>query len=181
MKFIEKGKTEAEKNNVLAPRIYDISMNDCHSWCECPNCTAEREQYGHSGYMLRFVNWMAEKAEAMYPGIYISTLAYYESEPPPKGGVRARDNVIVKLCDTRTNQAASILEDDNKVFREFLGAWSKFAKNLFIWDYAITFVQGNTGIPFASEFHYGDLYKTYLESNVTGVFWEHERIDRADC
>ena len=180
VKFIEKGKTEAEKNNVLAPRIYDISMNDCHSWCECPNCTAEREQYGHSGYMLRFVNWMAEKAEAMYPGIYISTLAYYESEPPPKGGVRARDNVIVKLCDTKTNQAASILEEDNKMFKEFVSNWRDYAKNLFIWDYAITFAKGVTGMPFASEFHYGDLFRHYHENNVTGVFWEHERIDVAD-
>ncbi|MBQ7652525.1 MAG: DUF4838 domain-containing protein [Victivallales bacterium] len=180
VKFIEKGKVEAENDNVPAPRIYDISMNDCHSWCECPNCTAEREQYGYSGYMLRFVNWMAEKAESMFPGIYISTLAYYESEPPPKGGVRARDNVVVKLCDTKTNQAASILEEDNKMFKEFVSNWRDYAKNLFIWDYAITFAKGVTGMPFASEFHYGDLFRHYHENNVTGVFWEHERLAVAD-
>ena len=180
--YIKQGDADAAKRNVAPPRIYDVSMNDCrNSFCECPECKAEIEKYGYSGYMLRFVNFMAENVAKTRPEIYISTLAYHVCEPPPKGGVHAQDNVIVKLCDTRTNQAASILEDDNKVFREFLGAWSKFAKNLFIWDYAITFVQGNTGIPFASEFHYGDLYKTYLESNVTGVFWEHERIDRADC
>ncbi len=178
--FIEKGKAEAAQNNVSAPRIYDISMNDCHSWCECPNCKADIEKYGHSGYMLRFVNWMAEKAEARFPGIYISTLAYYESEPPPKGGVRARDNVVVKLCDTKTNQAASILENDNKMFKEFVSSWRDYAKNLFIWDYAITFAKGVTGMPFASEFHYGDLFRHYHENNVTGVFWEHEKLDVAD-
>ena len=178
--FIEKGRAEAQKDNVPAPRIYDISMNDCHSWCECPECKAEIEKYGHSGYMLRFVNWMAEKAESLYPGLYISTLAYFESEPPPNGGVRARDNVVVKLCDTKTNQAASILEEDNRMFKEFVSNWRDYAKNLFIWDYAITFAKGVTGMPFASEFHYGDLFRHYLENNVTGVFWEHEMLYVAD-
>ncbi len=180
VKYIEKGREEAEKANVPAPRIYDISMNDCHGWCECGNCKAEIEKYGHSGYMLRFVNWMAEKAESMYPGLYISTLAYYESEPPPKGGVRARDNVVVKLCDTKSNQASSILEEDNKMFNEFVANWRDYAKNLFIWDYAITFAKGVTGMPFASEFHYGDLFRHYHENNVTGVFWEHEIMHLAD-
>ncbi len=179
--YIRQGDEEAAKQNVAPPRIYDISMNDSPgNFCECPECKAEIELYGYSGYVLRFVNYMAEKVAKTRPEIYISTLAYHVCEPPPKGGVRARDNVVVKLCDTRTNQAASKQEDDCKVFREFLAEWSKFAKNLFIWDYAITFVQGNTGIPFASEFHYGDLFRFYHENNVTGVFWEHERIDRAD-
>ncbi len=180
LKFIETGSKDALNMNVPPPKIYDVSMNDCHGWCNCPTCKEEIEKYGHSGYMLRFVNWLAEKAEELFPGLYISTLAYYESEQPPKGGVRARDNVIVKLCDTKTNQAASILEDENSNFKNFVLSWKDYAKNVFIWDYAITFFKGVTGMPFASEFHYGDLFRTYYENNVTGVFWEHERMNVAD-
>ncbi|MBO4344928.1 MAG: DUF4838 domain-containing protein, partial [Victivallales bacterium] len=179
--YIRQGDEEAAKRNVAPPRIYDVSMNDVFNFfCECPDCKAEIEAYGHSGYMLRFVNYLAENVEKSRPDIFLSTLAYHICEQPPKGGTRARDNVVVKLCDTTTNQAASILENDNKKFRDTVTEWGRLAKNLFIWDYAITFVVANTGLPFASEFHYGDLFRTYHENNVTGVFWEHERLDRAD-
>ena len=182
LEYIKQGDEEAAKRDVAPPRIYDVSMNDCrNSFCECPECKAEIDKYGYSGYMLRFVNFMAENVARTRPEIYISTLAYHVCDKPPRGGVRANDNVIVKLCDTITNQSASILEEENRKFRESLSEWNNFAKNLFIWDYAITFVGANTGIPFASEFHYGDLFRFYHEHNVKGVFWEHERMDRADC
>ncbi|MBO4344927.1 MAG: DUF4838 domain-containing protein [Victivallales bacterium] len=179
--YIKQGDEEAAKRNAAPPRIYDVSMNDIRNrFCQCPECRAEIEKYGYSGYVLRFVNYMAENVAKVRPELFISTLAYYECEPPPKGGVKALDNVIVKFCDTQTNQAASILEEHNRKFREFIGVWARHAKNLFIWDYAITFSGIGTALPFASEFHYGDLFRTYHENNVTGVFWEHERIDRAD-
>ncbi|MBR3652013.1 MAG: DUF4838 domain-containing protein [Victivallales bacterium] len=177
---IKQDKEIAAKKGCPPPRIYDVSMNDNRNICTCDQCKAEQEQFNPSGHYLKFVNWIAGEVAKTYPDLYISTLAYFYTEPPPKGGVRAADNVIVKLCDTRTNQAASILEKDNKVFFDFLTSWKNYAKNLFIWDYAITFTKGVTGFPFASEFHYGDLYRTYHENNVTGVFWEHERPHVAD-
>ena len=178
--YIESDKAEAAKKNLPPPRIYDVSMNDNNFRCTCDACKAEEAKYNPSGLYLNFVNWIAEEVSKKHPGLYISTLAYFFSEPPPLGGVRAADNVIVKLCDTKTNQAASILEPENKVFYDFLTKWKNHAKNLFIWDYAITFTGGVTGFPFASEFHYGDLYRTYHENNVTGIFWEHERPHCAD-
>ena len=179
LKFIEQGEEKAKKDGVNPPRIYDISMNDTQHRCECEKCKAEEEKYNPSGFYLNFLNWLAEEVAKVHPEIYISTLAYHYTEPPPKGGVRAADNLIIKLCDTRTNQAASILEDCNKIYKDFLSEWKNYAKNLFIWDYAIVF-QGMTGLPFASEFHYGDLYRTYYENNVTGLFWEHEWGFKAD-
>ncbi|MBO4344320.1 MAG: DUF4838 domain-containing protein [Victivallales bacterium] len=178
-KFIAKGEEAAKKAGVQPPRIYDISMNDTQFRCECENCRAEEEKYNPSGFYLNFINWLAGEIAKEHPEIYISTLAYHYTEPPPKGGVRAADNVIVKLCDTKTNQAASIKEDFNKIFLDFLVEWKNHARNLFVWDYAIVF-QSLTGMPFASEFHYGDLYRTYHENNVTGIFWEHEWYFLAD-
>ena len=177
---IKAGDEMAKKAGVPAPRIYEVSMNDNHTKCECDNCKAEAEKYNQSGLYLNFVNWLAAEVKKTHPDIYISTLAYFYTEPPPKGGVRAADNVVVKLCDTKTNQAASILEPENKVFFDFVAQWKGFAKHLFIWDYAITFTRNTTGLPFASEFHYGDLYKYYYENNVSGVFWEHEEPHKAD-
>ncbi|MCR5379750.1 MAG: DUF4838 domain-containing protein [Lentisphaeria bacterium] len=179
LKNIKQDKEIAEKKGCLPPRIYEVSMNDNRNICTCEQCSAEVAKYNPSGHYLNFVNWIAGEVSKTYPDIYISTLAYFYTEPPPKGGARAADNVIVKLCDTRTNQAASILEKDNKVFLDFLTSWKNYAKNLFIWDYAIIYTNV-TGYPFASEFHYGDLYRTYYENNVMGIFWEHERPHLAD-
>lgn len=180
LKYIEADKAKAAKDGVPAPRIYDVSMNDNHNCCECPECTAEADKYGQSGHYLNFVNWIAREVGKKYPGIYISTLAYYFTEPPPKGGVRANDNVIVKLCDTQTTAAASILDPENKVFHDFVSQWKNSAKNLFVWDYAITYTRGSACLPLPSEFHYGDTYKYYHENNVTGIFWEHEEPDNTD-
>ncbi len=177
---IEKDKNYALQHGLSEPKIYDVSMNDNRKRCECADCKAEEEKYNPSGLTLNFVNWIAAEVAKKHPALFISTLAYYYNEPPPKGGVKAADNVIVKLCDTRTTQAASILEPCNNVFLEYLTQWKMNAKNLFIWDYAIVFQPYTTGLPFASELHYGDLYKTYYENNVSGVFWEHERPHLAD-
>ncbi|MBQ7650570.1 MAG: DUF4838 domain-containing protein [Victivallales bacterium] len=180
LKNIKAGDEMAKKSGVPAPRIYEVSMNDNHKKCECDKCTAEAAKYNQSGLYLNFVNWLAAEVKKTHPDVFISTLAYFYTEPPPKGGVRAADNVVVKLCDTKTNQAASILEPGNKVFFDFVAQWKNFANHLFIWDYAITFTRNATGLPFASEFHYGDLYKYYYENNVSGIFWEHESPHKAD-
>ncbi|MBQ7650571.1 MAG: DUF4838 domain-containing protein [Victivallales bacterium] len=177
---IKEGTERAKEADLPAPRIYDVSMNDNRIRCECDNCRAEAEKYNQSGLYLNFVNWLAEEVKKTHPDIYISMLAYHFTEQPPKGGVRAADNVIVKLCDTKTNQAASILEPENRLFFDFIAKWKECAKHLFIWDYAITFTQNTTGLPFASELHYGDIYKYYYENNVSGIFWEHEEPHKAD-
>ena len=106
-KFITEGEARAKKDGVNPPRIYDVSMNDTSFRCECENCKAEEEKYNPSGFYLNFVNWLAGEVAKEHPEIYISTLAYIYTEAPPKGGVRAADNVIIKLCDTKTNFAAS--------------------------------------------------------------------------
>ncbi|MBO4344141.1 MAG: DUF4838 domain-containing protein [Victivallales bacterium] len=180
LNYIENDKAVAAKKGLVPPKIYEVSMNDNWFRCECADCRAEEEKYNPSGHYLNFVNWLAAEVAKRHSGIYISTLAYFYTQEPPKGGVRAADNVIVKLSDAETNQAASILSDWNRGFKGLLESWKGAARNLFIWDYAITFSSGVTGYPFASEFHYGDLYRTYHENNVTGIFWEHEFPHLAD-
>ncbi len=175
LETIANDKGYAQQHGYSEPRIYDVSMNDNWNLCQCDNCKAEEEKYNPSGVTLNLVNWIAAEVAKKHPGLFISTLAYFYNEPPPKGGVKAAENVIVKLCDTRTSQAASILELENKIFFDFLTQWKTDAKHLFIWDYAIVYRPYTTGLPFASELHYGDLYRTYYENNVSGVFWEHER------
>ncbi len=147
---IKKGDESAKTAGVPAPRIYDVSMNDSRNVCECPSCAAEIEQYNASGHYLKFVNWLASEVAKTHPDVFISTLAYFYTEEPPKGGVRAADNVVVRLCDTGSNGAASILAPENSRFKGLVQSWKEAADNLFIWDYAILYTPSTNGLPFPS-------------------------------
>ena len=171
---IAKGDAAAKAAGVPAPRVYELSMNDSKKYCQCEKCMAEVAKYDFSGFYLNLVNEIADEIAKTRPELYFSMLTYLYSEPPPKGGVKPRDNVIVKLCDTRSNQAAPLTDPCNREFLDFLKSWRALAKNLIIWDYAISFVNPSVFFPFASEFAYGETFRTFHENNVFGVFLEHE-------
>ena len=172
--MIAKGDADARAKGLLPPHLYEISMNDNGKACECEACRAEYEKWGKSGQYLRFVNALAAEIAKDRPDLFLTTLAYIYTEEPPKGDVRAADNVIVKLCDTKSNAAASILEPGNDVFKKLLAGWQGKFSRLFVWDYAITFDKRTLGFPYASEFHYADTYRHYIANGVSGIFWEHE-------
>jgi len=180
--FVEKSESLARERGWAAPKIYDISENDNGNFCACEPCGEERRRYGLSGQYVRFLNGIAAELAKRRPDLMLSTLAYLqEMEPPPKDpGIRAADNLIIRLCDTRGNQASSILEADNAPHRAAIDGWRKHAENIHIWDYAVTYNRESIGMPFPSEFHYGDLYRFYRDHGVSGVFWEHEQPDTSD-
>ena len=171
---IAQGDATAKAAGVPAPRVYELSMNDSKKYCQCEKCMAEVEKYDFSGFYLNLVNEIADEIAKERPELYFSMLTYLYSEPPPKGGVKPHANVIVKLCDTRSNQAAPLTDPCNREFLDFLKAWSAIAENLIIWDYAIAFVNPSVFFPFASEFAYGETFRTFRANNVFGVFIEHE-------
>ena len=163
------------------PVVYDISHNDNENFCACPDCEALKAKYGVSGYLLDFINDIAASVAGKYPYVLVRTFAYGPTEALPRGGVRPADNVLIRLCDTRSNQAVSILHPDNRFFREQLEGWGSIARHVGIWDYDITFTHDLTGFPYASEFQYGDLFRLSRKNHVEGFFWEHENPARADC
>ena len=177
--FIAKGEADAAAKGVPAPRIYDISMNDNMRFCECTNCAAATAKYGHSGRQLNFVNAVVEKAAKKHPDLLFSTFAYYYSEPPPSNGVRAADSVVVRLCNTRQNMAASIFDGDNRFMHDQVLAWNRFAKNLFVWDYGITYGKGK-GYPFPSEPYIFEKFRFYADNGVKGFLLEHEDPECSD-
>ena len=178
--FIQADVAKFSKLGVPPPSLYDISENDNWNYCACTNCVAAKERWNMSGLLLDFVNDIASSVKDEYPHVIVNTFAYHGTETPPKGGKRAADNVMVRFCDTKSNQAAGMFEKGNTSFCEFLADWSKAAKNLSIWDYAITYTRELTGLPFPSEFHYADYFRECLKRGVYGFFWEHESAHKAD-
>ena len=173
--YIAKGEKEAAAKGLPAPRMYDISMNDNDKYCACETCKASQARHGVSGDQLKFENRVACILARRHPNLLFSVFAYFAGEAVPSNGVRAADNVLVKLCNTKQNMAAGIFEPCNRFMRDQVANWKGYAKNLFVWDYSITFERNTHGFPFASEFHLGERIRYYSDNGVVGMLIEHER------
>ena len=178
--FIKKDRADSPERDLAPPRVYDISENDNGNYCHCTNCLAACERWNLSGLLLDFINDIASSVHDAYPDVIINTFAYRGTEKPPKGGKRAADNVMVRLCNTQSNRAGGIFDSDNTIFRDNLEAWSKVTKRLSIWDYAITFTRELTGLPLPSEFYYADYFRECAARGVVGFYWQHEVPHKAD-
>ena len=176
--FILADEEQAKVDNVPAPLIYDISANDARNPCECPECRKIVEREGaESGVLLDCINDIAGRLKKFRPNLFISTLAYYHTETPPKN-LRAADNVIIRLCDTATNQAQPFTAQENQPFLTLLKQWSHKAKQLGIWDYSITYMIPSG--PFPHEYTLAENIKLYRDNGVQFLFWEHESVECAD-
>ena len=171
--YIAQSRAAAEKDGRPAPLVFDISQNDCGGFCECPNCKALAEREGsESGPFLDLVNYLADGIRDQYPDVSLDTLAYFQTQKVPKT-IKARDNVIIRLCDTGSNFAKPVTDPENAPFRDHIIAWSQVAKHLRIWRYAVPYGPYAV-LPFASAQVYGPDCRFYAEHNVEGVFTEHE-------
>ena len=152
------------------PMIFDVSLNDVPTLCQCDSCQAVIKKYGgkDSGLLLEFVNYMADGIKDEYPGVMIETLAYLNTESTPKGIV-PRANVIVTLCDTKSTYTKPIAHDEYLAQR--LAAWSKITDKIFVWDYHTNFVDMALPMPFESTFQ-PDL-QLFRKYNVVGVMSEY--------
>ena len=88
--------------------IVSVSQNDSGGWCECEPCRQVIKEEGGaiSGLALRFVNQVAERVGASYPGKIFDMLAYQDTADPPSK-VRPRANVQIRLCPMDACQAHS--------------------------------------------------------------------------
>ena len=164
------------KAGIAAPLIYDVSHNDNSRYCMCETCSALAAKERQSGVMIDFVNYIAERVAKVYPEIKLQFFAYqYNAEPPRT--LKARDNVIVRICNTGSNQITGAAND--KVYSRMFKEWKNFAKHVYIWDYAITYGDMNGG-PYPSEFYIPSAYKFYAENNVKGIFCESESPASSD-
>ncbi len=154
-------------------RVVSVSQNDCGGYCECPQCTALNKAEGSpAGSLLRFVNAIADSVARRYPGVMIETLAYTWSEKPPRN-LRARPNVIVRLC--HMSPACNVHSlyrrcPENRAYIEHLEAWRKHADHIWVWEYTTDFKAYLLPFPNLDAVFHDP--KFYREHGVTGLFYE---------
>lgn len=144
--FIEQDRKE---NPSGSPGIYDFSQMDAApDFCRCASCSAVAAKYdakggrtdgGDAGLQLEFVNRIARRLKAEYPGVMIRIFAYVSTEIAPKGGIRPEDNVIIWLCDLYTNSdhEVPLTHPANAHRLDILRGWTKLTDNIEIWDYML--------------------------------------------
>jgi hypothetical protein len=180
LNYIDTSWAAAKEAGAPPPLVFSVSQNDWLNPCQCDNCQAiAKAEESECGPLLDFVNYMADGIKDKYPEAYIDTLAYQYTQKAPKT-IKPRDNVIVRLCDTESDPSQPITAEANKAFREHLESWARIAKNLRIWDYAVTYA-APVGMPMPTARTYDEDFKFYAEHNVEGVFTELEFEVLADA
>jgi hypothetical protein len=171
--YILSDEERAKKRGHSPPKIYDISLNDSRSFCQCPECSEKVAKYGESGTLLLLLNQVAAMLKEFRPGYFLQTLAYFSTTAPPRGGVKPLDNIIIRTCNTETFLHQSVCAPINEKYRRYVQDWAKISQQLFPWEYAITY--GSAGpMPYPSEFTLAENLRFYADNNAIGIFFEHE-------
>ena len=143
--FVEKDRATFGVEN--APRIYDFSQMDNSDYlCLCPECLKVAAKYdrkgghkdgGDAGLQLEFVNRLARRAAAKYPGLVIRTFAYVSTDVPPAGGMKPEPNVLVWYCDlySKSDSMLPLEHPFNSRSLSLLREWRKLTDNIEVWDY----------------------------------------------
>lgn len=182
--YIAKDRESAAKAKRPAPRVYDISQNDNHWMCQCPECKAMSQREGsESGPVVDFINAVADGIRSEYPDVYVMTFAYSITEKPPKT-LRLRDNVIIRIAELNAEWGRDsdlfhpITHPVNKSQYERLQGWSKVAKHIAEWDYWIQYSPNDKfPTPYAPVSCLQPDLETFHRHGVSNVFVECESAE----
>ena len=171
---------EADQKHLRRPYVFDVSQNDGgQQYCQCEKCQAIIAREGAiSGLTLDFINDLADGIKDEYPEVIISTFAYNDTEMLPKYA-KPRPNVMMVVCDTKSNTCFPVGGKVNSYFEKLLSDWAKISNHLRVWDYTVTHPvgevpQGPFEPPYATEYNYQSDLKLFRKYGVEQYFTEHE-------
>ncbi|MBM4050688.1 MAG: DUF4838 domain-containing protein, partial [Planctomycetes bacterium] len=139
------------RDGPIPPVYFDLSPNDSSHSCQCEACRRIVKEKGgaDAGLLLDFLNDLADRIKDEYPEVILEALAYLNTEKPPKN-IKARPNVAITLCDTRSNYLEPVPKGG--YFDGLLAAWSRIADRIMIWDYHSTFAAPLSPVPLEHTF-----------------------------
>lgn len=179
--FIARDRAAAVKDKRPPPRVYDISQNDNHWMCQCPECKTVSEREGsESGPLVDFINEIADGIRPEYPDVYVMTFAYSITEKPPRT-LKPRDNVIIRIAELNAEWGRDsdlfhpITHPANRTQFERLQGWSRITKNIAAWDYWIQYSPNDKfPTPYAPVVCLQPDLETFHRHGVSNVFVECE-------
>lgn len=172
--YINASFEEADKAGKEPPLLYSVSLNDNSTLCACDECAATIKKSGPSGYVLKFVNKIAEFIKPIYPEVKIETLSYLQYLEVPTDDTKPADNVLIRLADDERDILNTIEHPNNKNVLRRLNDWAAITgkNNLVSWDYMLTYYMNP---PLPNMFRVDDDARLLLNKKAWGYFTEIER------
>ncbi|MEA3403871.1 MAG: DUF4838 domain-containing protein [Armatimonadota bacterium] len=156
--------------------LISVSYNDGRGYCQCERCTALDEAEGsRAGSLLTFVNRVAEIVGRERPDVYVSTLAYLDTNKPP-ATVRPRENVAVRFCTDRTmwHYPFRPVRQQEPYIDWFL-TWTDMHDLVTIWDYPVNYSHYLAPMPNIDVI--ADNIRLFTERGVFGIM-EQDPVSR---
>ncbi len=118
---------------------FSLCPNDSPEFCQCPTCAALdagapefRGRTIYSDSYFHFVDAVAKEVLETHPDRFLSTYAYWITEPTPRQIDRLPPNVVVYL----TQESSQYFDPEfERVDRETMAAWQECADHLAIFEY----------------------------------------------
>jgi hypothetical protein len=152
--------------------VISVSQNDGDGWCECGPCRAMSQEHGGvSGLLIVFVNQVAEAIAEDHPDKLIDTLAYGETEAPPRS-VAPRENVRVRLCPIKVCHAHPLEtcgSAESAALLARLKGWDALTDSLTVWHYACP---EHALVPFPDFHSFPADFRLYHQHGARGVFFQ---------
>lgn len=156
-----------------AAGFISISQNDNTNYCRCSRCQQMTKDEGSvAGPILYFANEVAARIARQYPDFYIETLAYHETQTPPKN-LRPAANVIVRFAPDQIDGGHPIESTYNAEERRNIEGWARISSQLFVWNYVTNFVA--TTMPHPNIDSLGADLRFFAAHKVKGVFQQGDR------
>ena len=172
---------EADAAGKERPCYFAIVPNDTDesTYCQCDGCQSAIREYGYSGYILSFINELADAViKAGYRDAILEMAAYRNYVEPPKGGIVPAGNVQIRFCDDQADLLHGLNHENNAESMKNLQAWADICdNNLYYWQYVVNY---NLNGVFPSMFSYGENMTKLAEMGVDGWFAEQEQCINVD-
>ncbi len=170
--IFHKFQTEKNGKSYLTIDLNDIAYN----MCRCENCAALQKKYNTPG--APFFDFMAEICNA-HPEIEFVTLAYQRSltQHPPVGYPNFPKNLTIIFCPIN-GLYSDTFEHGNQADLADMQAWTKLAKEVWLWYYPNTYTSGGFKAPVVPPIgnfeRIAEDIRTMAKCNVTATYFEHD-------
>lgn len=159
-------KVEEWKRESPEAQMISASQND-GGWCSCGACQSlDVKHGGKAGVMIWFANQVAEA----HPDRTIDTLAYGETQHPPKDIVPLKN---VRICPIKVCHAHPLAKckfAESMAFLKHLKGWNAITDSLNVWHYNAAFA--NQLMPFPDFRSFPEDLRLYRHHDVRGVFFQ---------
>ena len=159
--------------------MVSVCQEDARGWCECPKCKAVIEEEGSlTGYLIRFVNKVADSVGRLYPDVKIVTFSY-DMTTPVEFRTRVADNVIIHVAPLHSDFGKPLGDPvRNKTTFTGIRKWAEKTRNIIVWNYVANFY--NYLVPHPNTGFIASDIRFFIKNGSLGLFLQGSGLSNLD-